>query len=306
MRKPLNAANANLAFCFPGQGSQYVGMGKDIYQKYGFEDLYLRAEKALGFGVKKLSFYGPKEELTLTENAQPAILLDSVAKFHILKEKLWPDMAVGHSLGEYSALVCAGVITLEDGLNLVKKRGKYMQEAVPSGEGMMLAIIGLGINKIERICARVDGTVEVANFNSPQQIVISGKKEEVLKAGQEAKKKGAKKVIRLEVSCPFHSSLMKPAEDKLREEIEKVKFNPPKFPIISTLSGQPEESAHKLKDLLKVQITASVRWVDYVKKCVDLEIKRIIEVGPGNVLTRLGKRMNYQIEFVTFKEALSL
>lgn len=293
-----------LAFCFPGQGSQYVGMGKDIYEKYDLKDLYKRAEQALGIDLKKISFFGPREKLTLTENAQPAILLDSVVKFYILRENLSPDIAVGHSLGEYSALVCAKVISLEDGLRLVRKRGKYMQEAVLPGKGAMLAIIGSEPDEIQRVCNDVNGIVEIANFNSPQQIVISGRKESLKKVGKKVEKRGAK-VIQLAVSAPFHSSLMKPAEDKLKERIEKVKFDSPQFPIISTVSGKPELAPDRIKELLKKQITAPVRWMDYVTGLYNLGVSRMIEVGPGSVLTRLSKRMDCQIEAHSFEEVLS-
>ncbi len=306
MKFEKTITNNKLAFCFPGQGSQYVGMGKELYEEYQLRDVYEKARRVLGFDIKKLIFSGPEDELTLTVNAQPALLVDSVAKFSYLSENLWPDAAVGHSLGEYSALVCAGVITLQDGLKLVRKRGKYMQEAVGPGEGTMAAIIGLNQAKLRQICAHTEGIVEIANYNSPRQIVISGEAKAVTRAGEKAKQAGAKKVIQLDVSVPCHSSLMKPAEDRLKEEIAKIKFYAPKFPVISTVSGQPETSPERIKKLLATQITHPVKWTDYVKKLISLGVKRAIEVGPGSVLVNLIKRMDTKMECLIFEEARAI
>lgn len=294
------------AFAFPGQGSQYVGMGKEIYYAAPcgkvLESFYRRAEKALGFDVKGLIFSGPEERLALTENAQPAILLDSFIKYYLLQERVRPDIGAGHSLGEYSALVCAGVLSLEDGLSLVRKRGRYMQEAVPLGKGVMVAVMRLGRDKVEEICQKTK--VVVANYNSPQQFVISGERDRVMEAKGRAEEVGAY-TKELKVSAPFHSPLMRPAEERLKEDIKETEFVKPLFPVISTVSGEPEEVPKRIKGLLLGQITSQVRWVEYIMKLKELGVKRVIEVGPGTVLTRLGKRIDKEIEHLSFSEVVN-
>lgn len=288
-----------IAFVYPGQGSQSVGMGKDLYERFPqrIEPFYQCAQKALGFDAKQLIFEGPSEKLTLTQNAQPAILLESVIKFELLKDRIKPDVAVGHSLGEYSALVCAGVLSLEDALQLVNKRGRYMQEAVPVGRGAMVAILKLEPEKVEEICQATGA--EIANFNAPGQIVISGEREKVLQAKRLAEEAGGRG-IELAVSAPFHSSLMAPAEERLQRDIERVVFQKPAFPVISTVSGQPESDPERLKVLLMKQITSQVRWVEYIKTMKALGIRQLIEVGPGEVLTRLNRRIDSQMESLAF------
>jgi [acyl-carrier-protein] S-malonyltransferase len=276
-------------------------MGRELYEKYRsrVEPFYQRAREALGFDLQELIFGGPEEKLRLTEFAQPAILLDSAIKFELLGRR--PDYAAGHSLGEYSALVCAGVLSLEDGLRLVHLRGKLMQEAAPAGAGGMLAIVKLDYEKAREICAQTGA--EIANYNSPEQIVISGRREALHKA-KELAEAARGKGIELAVSTPFHSSLMKPAEERLKPEIERVKFAAPKFPVISTVSGEPETDPDRIKELLTRQITAQVRWTEYIMKLKSLGVRRFVEVGPGDVLTKLLKRIDRELEALSFAEVM--
>lgn len=289
------------AFVFPGQGSQSVGMGK------GFAEEYLtQASKALGIDLLKICFEGPDDELKKTEISQPAILTISYAAYKILGQKgIKPDYVAGHSLGEYSALVAAGAINFLDAVKLVHLRGKFMQTAVPLGQGAMSAVLNLDKQKVIECCknAASKGVVEMANFNSPDQIVISGEKDAVEEAGRLCKEAGAKRVIPLAVSAPFHCSLMKPAAENLKIELDKAGFNDAKVPVVSNFKAEVETSAQEIKDNLYKQVTGSVLWVDSVNKMIELGVTTFIEVGPGKVLSGLVKKINPNIEVKSYVDA---
>jgi [acyl-carrier-protein] S-malonyltransferase len=245
------------AFVFPGQGSQAVGMGKELAEKY-----LDQAGEILGFDLKKICFDGPEEELKKTEIQQPAIFTVSVAAFNQLSSRVpAPAFVAGHSLGEYSALHAAGVLDFEDGVRLVHLRGKFMQEAVPQGQGAMAAVLGADNKVIKEVCAAV-GNVWPANFNSPGQVVISGTKEGVAAAGEKLKAAGARKIIPLAVSAPFHCPLMQPAADKLKKELEKIDLHDAQVPVIANVTAQPVTSAAEIRELLYKQVTGSVLWED--------------------------------------------
>jgi len=282
------------AFVFPGQGSQFVGMGK------GFAEGHLNeASRILGFDLLKLCFEGPEEELKKTEITQPAILTVSVAAYELLKLK--PDVVAGHSLGEYSALVAVGAISFKDAVKIVHLRGKFMQEAVPLGQGAMAAILGSSRDKIEEICRQVGG-VQPANINSPDQIVISGKKESVEEAGKRLKEAGAKRIIPLQVSAPFHSQLMEPAARALAVELSKIKINDAKIPVVANVTADYVTDGKKIMDLLIKQVTGSVLWEDSIKKMVQDGVTSFVEVGPGKVLSGLIKKIAPSAEVRTYDE----
>jgi len=293
------------ALVFPGQGSQEVGMGMALHEAHQThtQAIYDIANGALGYDLQKLIFNGPAEELTLTQNAQPAILLDSIIKYELIRDRLSDVVvAAGHSLGEFSALVAAGVLKLGDALQLVHKRGLYMQDAVPVGEGSMVAVLKLDLEIVEKICSETGA--EIANFNSPGQIVLSGAKAKVDAAKAAAVEAGGRG-IELDVSAPFHSSLMQPAEDRLAAEIDTVQFHRPSFPVISTVSGKPESDEADIKSLLRRQITAQVRWPDYVGVMREIGAEQLIEIGPGEVLTRLNQRIDRTLDALSFEKAWS-
>jgi [acyl-carrier-protein] S-malonyltransferase len=286
------------AFVFPGQGSQAVGMGKDLAEKY-----LDQANEILGFDLKQICFEGPEEELKKTEITQPAILTVSVAAFEFLKSKNIPlPVAVaGHSLGEYSALVAAESLSFSDAVKAVNLRGKFMQEAVPLGQGAMSAILGLDNDKIKEICEQT-GDVWPANFNSPGQVVISGKKEAVATAGQKIKAAGAKRIIPLAVSAPFHCPLMQPAADKLKVELDKIEIKNAKIPVIANVTAAPVNSGAQIRELLVKQVTSPVLWEDSVKKMVADGIQTFVEVGSGKVLSGLIKKTERSAEIKSYAE----
>jgi [acyl-carrier-protein] S-malonyltransferase len=286
-----------IGFIFPGQGSQYVGMGKDFLTNYPIaQELFLQASEILKVDMANLCLNGPESALKLTANTQPAIYLISIIAYRILEQEgIHPAIAAGHSLGEYSALAAANAISFADGLRLVRKRGELMQEAVPVGKGLMAAIMGLDTKVVEEACVEVQNqgkVVQIANYNCPGQVVISGEKTAVEETMAYTKKLGAKKTTVLPVSAPFHSPLMKPAEQALATELEKISFRDPSFPIIANVKGEAVNTGEAVKEILKNQITSPVKWEDSMHYLLGQEIDTVVEVGPGQVLLGLMKRIN--------------
>ena len=288
-----------LAFLFPGQGSQFPGMGKDLVEKFAeARAVYGRADAALaphGLAISKVSFSGTEEDLKQTAVTQPAILTHSVAVFEVLKAHgVKPSIAAGHSLGEYSALVAAGALTLEDAVVLVRRRGLFMQEAVPAGVGAMSAVVGLAPRVIADACAEAASatgeTCSAANFNSPEQTVIAGTARAVAKAAEILRGRGAKRVLPLPVSAPFHCALMKPAEEKLSPYLKAAAFRPMAFPVVTNVDAVPNSDPAAAREALRRQVCAPVRWVESVKGLA-AQAGSGIEVGPGSVLAGLAKRI---------------
>ncbi|MCS7229136.1 MAG: ACP S-malonyltransferase [Candidatus Kryptonium sp.] len=282
-----------IAFVFPGQASQYVGMGKDLYENSSIaKEIFDKAEEILGFELKRICFEGPEEDLKQTKVTQPAIFVHSYIVSTLLGEKIKADMAAGHSLGEYSALVYAGVLSFEDALKIVKLRGELMQRAGEQNPGTMAAIIGLDEEKVKQVCEEVkDGIVQPANFNTPEQIVISGEVNAVRKAMQLAKEAGAKIVKELVVSGAFHSPLMESAKDELKNALDEVKFNKPSIPVYFNVTAKPTFDLNEIKDLLYRQITSPVLWTQIVMNMVSDGAVKFYEIGPGKVLQGLIKKI---------------
>ena len=300
-----------LAFVFPGQGAQAVGMGKDLFDQYDVaKRLFAEADEALGYSIKDMCFEGPADDLKLTANTQPAILTVSVIVNEILKEHgVQPDVAGGHSLGEYSALVAAGVLSFKDAVALVHKRGQYMQEAVPVGEGGMAAIIGLDDETIAAACEKATkeaGEVQPVNFNCPGQTVIAGTTKGVEKAVEELKAAGAKKAVILPVSAPFHSTLMKPAAEKLAAELAKVAIHDAAFPVVSNFTGELETKAEEIKANLVAQADHPVRWITCVKTMQAFGADTFVEAGPGKTLCGFNRRIDRSIKSLNVENLESL
>jgi [acyl-carrier-protein] S-malonyltransferase len=286
----------NLAFVFPGQGSQKVGMLAEMAAEYPvIEQTFAEASEVLGYNLWELVQAGPQEELNLTERTQPMLLTASVAIWRAWNEKggAKPALMAGHSLGEWTALVCAGVVAFKDAVKLVQQRGKFMQEAVPAGEGAMAAVIGLDDDAIKAACEQAAGDEVVApvNFNSPGQVVIAGSAGAVERAIPLCKEAGAKRAMPLPVSAPFHTSLMKPAADRLAEQIQATEFKAPETPVVHNVNAQTEADPEKIKALMIEQIYAPVLWSDCVRTMSQAGITQMVECGPGKVLSGLAKRI---------------
>jgi [acyl-carrier-protein] S-malonyltransferase len=299
------------AFIFPGQGSQTVGMGKEFAQKdEKVASFFKKADERLGFSLSTIIFEGPQETLTRTENAQPALLTMSIALFEKVKEAGFvPDYVAGHSLGEYSALVAASVLSFEDAVYVVRKRGEFMEEAVPAGEGTMAAVLGMDEPLLASIVAKAAkevAPVQLANLNCPGQIVISGAKQGVEYAAQLAKEQGAKRVIPLEVSGPFHSSLMKPAADRLAQVLNEVRMHDSSIPIISNVTAQPMIKKEEIKEKLIEQLFSPVRWEQSVQTMIELGVDTFVEIGPGKVLSGLVKKINRNVRVYAIHDEDSL
>lgn len=286
-----------IAFMFPGQGSQTVGMGQALALSHdSVSETFKKADEVLGESLSSLIFVGPQEKLTLTTNAQPALLTTSIAILNYFNQfGIKPDYTAGHSLGEYSALVASGALTFEDGVYAVRKRGEYMEEAVPNGEGTMAAVLGMDRDKLMDVTETVTAggnPVQLANLNCPGQIVISGSRQGVEEASIKAKEAGAKRVIPLDVSGPFHSSLMKPAAERFEAVLDGISIKNAEIPVIGNVTAKPMTEAAEIKKRLIEQLFSPVLWEDTVSKMLELGVDTFIEIGPGKVLSGLVKKVD--------------
>jgi len=299
-----------LAFLFPGQASQYPGMGRDLAANFPeSRAVFDEADAALGFPISKLCFEGSEEDLKLTENTQPAILTVSVAAYRALEKRgIAPDFAAGHSLGEYSALVAAGALEFSTAVKLVRGRGRYMQEAVPAGDGAMAAILGLSPADVAEVCKKAAGNevVSPANMNSPEQTVIAGNAAAVKRAVEIASQSGAKRAVILAVSAPFHCALLKPAQERLEPDLRAAKFNALRFPLITNVDAEAITSGDEAREALIRQVTLPVRWLESVREMIDSGVNIFVEVGPGKVLSGLLRQIDRSVRCFNVEDAASL
>jgi len=299
-----------VAFVFPGQASQYPGMGKELAEMYpSAKAVFDEADKALGFSISKMCFEGSEDDLKLTANTQPAILTCSIATYRVLEEKgLAPDFVAGHSLGEYSALVAAGSLKFADAVKLVRKRGSYMQEAVPAGKGAMAAIMGLSPAVVSDVCKRAaQGQIcAPANLNSPDQTVISGDADAIKRAVELASQAGAKRATILPVSAPFHSALMMPAQEKLEHELKKTHFDKLRVPLVTNVDADTIETGEQAREALVRQVTAAVHWEESVRLLIEEGVNTFVEVGPGKVLTGLLRQIERSVATLNVEDETSL
>lgn len=302
----------NTAFVFPGQGSQYAGMGKDVAERYPVaRQVFDEIDEALGYSISTLCFEGPEEKLKLTENTQPAILAVSSAIHAVLEEEFEAarrDLVAGHSLGEYSAIVSVGGLTPAEAAKIVHLRGKFMQEAVPIGSGGMAALIGPSVEDAHGICEEAAGgeVVSVANINAPGQIVIAGTKSAIDRAIEVAKKRGVRRAILLPVSAPFHCDLMNPAEDRLRPVLESANLRDLWVSLVSNVDASPIGTATAVRNALLRQVVSPVRWVESVQKMIAMGVRRFVEIGPGNVLAGLIKRIDPSVDLINVSDVPSI